>query len=113
MLVSGCEIPPRGSPTHTDAASCGVNPVNHAAANDSVVPVLPAAGRPIDADAPVRDGSGPSITPRRTLVTVSAVAVDMTRWQASACFWRTAPSAPVTDTTAYGAQNIPRAATVA
>src|SRR3954462_4241484 len=104
MLVSGCEIPPRGSPTHTDAASCGVNPVNHAAANESVVPVLPAAGRWIVADAPVRAGSGPSITPRRIDVVCPATVGLMTRLQCARGRCTTLPFGPVMRATPYGAQ---------
>src|SRR5437016_1212265 len=104
---------PRGSPTHTDDASCGVKPLNQAAPKDSVVPVLPAAGRPMDAEAPVREWSGPSMTPRRMLVTVSADDRDMTRRHASLCRVTERPLAWVTDTTPYGAQNTPRAATAA
>ena len=42
-----------GYPTQTIVWSCGVNPQNHASAWLSVVPVLPAAGRPICAPTPV------------------------------------------------------------
>ena len=45
---------PVGSPTQAAAASCGMKPQNHTLTLPSVVPVLPAAGRPSDSRAPVR-----------------------------------------------------------
>jgi hypothetical protein len=39
-------ISPPGYPTHTVVSSCGVKPENQASAWLSVVPVLPAEGRP-------------------------------------------------------------------
>ena len=44
--VSGCGTPPTSLNIATDADSCGVNPVNHTDLLSSVVPVLPATGRP-------------------------------------------------------------------
>src|SRR3954465_10007586 len=38
-------VNPLGSPIHTAAVYCGVNPTNQASALSSVVPVFPAAGR--------------------------------------------------------------------
>ena len=42
-----------GNPTHTAVTSSGVYPTNQASAHSSLVPVLPATGRPIRAFTPV------------------------------------------------------------
>ncbi len=77
--VMGYLNPPRGSPTQTAAASCGVNPANQIAALSLVLPVLPAAGRSVsDIAEPVRPSKGPSMTLVSTAVTVSATSRLMT-----------------------------------
>ena len=79
----GLPNPPRGSPTHTAAATSGVNPANHTAADSLVVQVLPAAGRHSDMAWPVRPGIGPSITPVSSAATASATP-RVTTWRQSA-----------------------------
>src|SRR4051794_10859124 len=64
---------PVGAPTQPAAASWGTNPQNHTLTLPCVVPVLPAAGRPMDSRAPVRPWYGPSMTPARIAVTPSAI----------------------------------------
>ena len=68
---------PFGCPIQTTVASCGTQPANHASASLSVVPVLPATGRPGSAAAvPVPDWTFSS----RTFVTTAATFASSTRW---------------------------------
>src|SRR5664279_2603677 len=75
-VVGGCIlISLEGKPTHTAVTSCGVYPTNQASAQLSLVPVLPAAGRPIRALMPV-----PRVTTCcRTPLIVRAVVSESTR----------------------------------
>ena len=55
----------------------GVYPTNQTAAELSVVPVLPAAGRPKYIARPVLPSNGPLTTPARTAVVLSATSTSI------------------------------------
>src|SRR4051794_37248094 len=87
--------------------------MNQAALLSLVVPVLPAAGRPMDALAPVRPWPGPSMTPRRMPVRVFATSGSRT-WLHGSCLSSTGlPFPSVMDVTGFGGQNRPWFANVA
>ena len=90
-------------------ASDGVKPTNQASAWSWVVPVLPAAGRPIRPRTPVPR----STTPRSTSAAIAATA-GLTAWSAPGLAWySTRPSGPVIRATPNGAARRPLAARVA
>jgi hypothetical protein len=99
-----------GSPTQTEVASWGVNPVNQASLNPVVVPVLPARGRPNAARKPVPPFA---TTPRRMAVAAAATPGARARWQDGLPSSRTRPSGPATRVTASGWQWTPPSARVA
>jgi hypothetical protein len=72
--------PPRGLlsslPIQTAAANWGTYPTNQTSRSEEVVPVLPAAGRPIWAAVPVP----PLITPCNTLLREAAAQESSTSW---------------------------------
>ena len=106
--VIGYLNPPRGSPTHTAAASWGVNPANQIAALSFVLPVLPAAGRSVsDIAEPVRPSKGPSMTFVSTAVTVSATSRVMTSRQRGSGTSTCSPYRSVISSTTRGLQYVP------
>jgi hypothetical protein len=82
-VVGGCIARSlSGKPTQTAVTSCGVYPTNHASAHSSLVPVLPATGRPIRAFTPV---------PRVTTCCKTPVIVRAVVW-VSTRFWSSGDS---------------------
>ena len=87
--------------------------MNHAAFEPFVVPVLPAAGRPMEARRPVRPRVSPSITPVSTALTVSATGCSITWLQRCSPRSISAPWEFWILVTGVGGQYRPRAAKVA
>src|SRR2546423_5974817 len=127
-----CHSPARsnglsGSATNAAPASCGVNPMNHADRASSVVPVLPANGRPTvgyalgAVDQPPHD---PPLAPypvtQRAASTAARATSGLTARRHLGAATRVPsrattcrPSGPAIDCTGSGSQYRPSAATVA
>src|SRR5690242_10316393 len=111
-----------GSATKLAPASCGVTPTNQAAVVESVVPVLPANGRPTAAIAPGAVDQPPQSPAAGWSPVVQRIASIAACATSGLTAWVHCGSAPgtgfpsvlvVMERTGDGAQNLPSAATVA
>src|SRR5439155_14177715 len=114
-----------GSATNAAPTSCGVNPMNHAARASSVVPVLPANGRPTFGYAagavdqpPHEPATAPYPVTQRAASTAARATAGLTasthRGEATGFPPKTTgrPSGAVTDRTGNGSHRCPSAAMV-
>ncbi len=99
-----------GYPSHTTVAYWGVYPANHASVYSSVVPVLPATGRPIW---PLVRPVPRVMTPCRRSVPSAVTEEEIVRSQSGCSLMRVLPDASSTRVIANGSQRTPSAAIVA
>src|SRR5579859_5819918 len=126
-----CQVPAMsnglsGSATNAAPISCGVNPMNHAARASSVVPVLPAKGRPtiryvagaVDQPPQLPPVAPYPVTHRAASTAARATSGDTAWVHRGVATGRPSgagaglPSRPVIDCTGSGGQNSPSAAMV-